>query len=167
MKRAVVVAAALVACAPAAPTATAPLEPASATPHLDALERATDAGAPSAAPDAVASACTTDEDCRLDPTTSRCGADPRFVAQPPIVDQGHLCFCDTARSTCEHRRVLPVPCEADTSCAVQVSPRPHPVAASLETPYRASLEQDGALYSVTCERTNICTMHRKAKAQKR
>jgi hypothetical protein len=103
--------------------------------------------------------CRVDEDCGFDPATGACGNDARFNAQPPIVDQGVLCSCEAAR--CGTLRVWPTPCESDASCAVALAPRPHPVAASVAEPHARRCVA-GVGYAATCERTNICTMHRGA-----
>lgn len=116
-------------------------------------------------PEAPSPRCATDEDCRYDPAGKRCGTDPRFNKQPPLVDQGIVCYCDKARA-CDVLRVDPAPCEGDTSCAVWMEPRPHPARADAEHPYRkpGSCRAPKAGESrrtdryVTCERTNICTM---------
>jgi hypothetical protein len=118
-----------------------------------------------------APACAADEDCGYDPAQGLCRADPRANRQPPLVDQGLVCYCDGAR--CASLRVPPVPCESDASCAVSEDPRPHPIAADAIHPH----ERGGSsatkspitngtpnpcrdfVFSTTCERTNICTMH--------
>jgi hypothetical protein len=110
--------------------------------------------------------CQRDDDCGYDPTARRCGADPRFNKQPPLVDQGVVCYCDAGTSACALLRVDPAPCEGDTSCAVRLDPRPHPVRASAELPYEKPRacrppkpgQPRATLRHVTCERTNICTM---------
>lgn len=110
--------------------------------------------------------CQRDDDCGYDPTARRCGADPRFNKQPPLVDQGVVCYCDAATSACALLRVDPAPCESDTSCAVRLDPRPHPVRASADLPYKKPAacrrpkpgDPRATLRHVTCERTNICTM---------
>ncbi len=103
-------------------------------------------------------ACALDADCGYDPVAKRCLADPRANRQPPIVDQGILCFCDDAR--CGTLVVPPVPCESDASCAVRTDPRPHPVAADATHPHERGRPCRDFIFSTTCERTNICTMHR-------
>lgn len=113
--------------------------------------------------------CGSDADCGYDPTTARCGADPRWNKQPPLVDQGLVCYCDTASRACALLRVEPVPCEAESSCAIRFDPRPHPVRASSAHPYqkpRRCLPPWGTQASAeelftTCERTNICTLNRR------
>lgn len=125
---------------------------------------ATELAAPAPEPDA---ACATDGDCGYDPTRGRCGADPRYNKQPPLVDQGLVCYCDSTSRTCALLRVEPAPCEGDTSCAVRMDPRPHPVHTDAAHPYRKPPRcippRRGAPRRaerfVTCERTNICTMH--------
>jgi hypothetical protein len=120
--------------------------------------------APAARPE-VEPACASDEDCGYDPPRARCLADPRANRQPPIVDQGVVCYCDGAR--CASLRVAPVPCESDASCAVGVDPRPHPIAADRASPHdRGPLPRAPVgpcrdfVFSTTCERTNLCTLHR-------
>jgi hypothetical protein len=105
-------------------------------------------------------ACAVDGDCGLSPEHGRCIADPRANRQPPIVDQGVICFCDEAARACETLVVQPVPCESDASCAVRFDPRPHPVAASSAHPHERGKPCRDFTLSTTCERTNICTMHR-------
>lgn len=141
------------------PTVT-PLSPAqpSSPPHLS-----TSAPAPGPAP----APCQADQDCGYDPTHRTCGADPRFNKQPPLVDQGIICYCDSVTRACGTLRVDPAPCEGDTSCAVRLEPRPHPVRASAAHAYEKPRacrtprvgEPRRTLRHVTCERTNICTMH--------
>lgn len=118
--------------------------------------------------------CAADSDCGYDPRSGRCGADPRWNKQPPVLDQGLICYCDPARS-CALLRVDPVPCEGEESCAVRLDPRPHPARATPEHPYRkprrcapprASDRREEDLYT-TCERTNICTLHRRECASPR
>jgi hypothetical protein len=102
-------------------------------------------------------ACASDADCGYDPASDRCVADPAANRQPPLVDQGVICFCE---GTCAILRVPPVPCESDASCAVRADPRPHPVAASAAHPHERGRACHDFTLSTTCERTNICTMHR-------
>jgi hypothetical protein len=104
--------------------------------------------------------CESDADCGYDPASDRCVADPRANRQPAIVDQGIACFC--ASSACAAMRVPPVPCESDASCAVDPEPRPHPVAADRAHPHERGRRCHDFVFSTTCERTNICTMHRLA-----
>jgi hypothetical protein len=112
---------------------------------------------PVAAPPAPpAPACAADADCGYDPDGGRCVADPRANRQPPLTDQGLVCYCDAAR--CATLRVPPVPCESDASCAVRADPRPHPVAASAAYPHERGRPCRDFLIATTCERTNICTM---------
>jgi hypothetical protein len=101
--------------------------------------------------------CARDEGCAFDPVTGQCGNDPRYNHQPALVDQGLVCYCDAGH--CGTLRVWPVPCESDSSCAVSLSPRPHPIAASEETPHERGKRCRDYKYATTCERTNICTMH--------
>ncbi len=116
---------------------------------------------------AETAACRADDDCRYDPVGKRCGADPRYNKQPPLVDQGIVCYCDATAASCALLRVDPAPCEGDTSCAVRLDPRPHPVRADAAHPYRKpracrSVKPGAARRTdrhATCERTNICTMH--------
>ena len=143
--------------ATAAPAGDPPAE--TAAPAATAAPTAIVAPAPEAT-------CRADADCGYDPVGRRCGADPRFNKQPPLVDQGIVCYCDAAQS-CALLRVDPAPCEGDTSCAVRLDPRPHPIRADAAHPYRKpqacrKVKPGGArrtLHHVTCERTNICTMH--------
>src|SRR6185437_17062606 len=125
------------------------------------------AGAPTAVAlvDAVAppspppdSPCGADDDCAYDPARDRCVVDPRANPQPPVVDQGIVCYCDAA--LCRTLRVQPVPCESDASCAVQKDPRPHPIAADSAHPHERGRRCRDFVFTTTCERTNICTMHR-------
>lgn len=111
--------------------------------------------------------CRTDDDCGYDPRNHRCGTDPAFNKQPPLVDQGLVCYCEEAMSTCALLRVEPAPCEGESSCAVRADPRPHPVRATADLPYvkprycrpPRGTEQRRIDRFTTCERTNICTMH--------
>lgn len=137
----------LSACAPALPPSVLEMPP---PPRLAPVSVAP-APAQPAAPEV---SCVTDADCGYAPALDRCLADPAANRQPPLVDQGLVCFCEAAR--CATLRVLPVPCEADESCAVQRAPRPHPVRASASTPH----ERRRCDLTTTCERTNICTMSR-------
>lgn len=157
----------LAACAP--PPA-APVEPpapiAAAPPEPTAPPITPDAAPPTPPPPEPA--CAADADCGFDPARDLCVADPRANRQPPIVDQGVVCYCESAR--CASLRVPPVPCESDASCAVRADPRPHPVRADAAHPHeRGRPRCDGGapetaardfVFSTTCERTNICTMHR-------
>ncbi len=105
-------------------------------------------------------ACAGDADCGYDPSRGACGDDPRYNRQPPIIDQGILCYCEEGR--CATLNVPPVPCESDASCAVRADPRPHPVAASADFPHERGKPCKDYRISTTCERTNICTLHRHA-----
>ncbi len=103
-------------------------------------------------------ACSADRDCGYDPASDACDSDPRSNRQPPLRDQGVLCYCDDGARRCATLRVPPVPCEGDASCAVNPSPRPHPVASDTDHPHeRGRVCRDFAI-ATTCERTNICTM---------
>jgi hypothetical protein len=163
-------------CAPSPPPVDGP------RPDLTALFAAANpapaptAPAPSAAPSIAplpAPACKADDDCGYDPVGRQCGADPRYNKQPPLVDQGIVCYCDAATLGCALLRVDPAPCEGDSSCAVRLDPRPHPVRADAAHPYvkpRACRgpRPGGARRTerfTTCERTNICTMHTRECAQ--
>src|SRR5262245_55195108 len=103
-------------------------------------------------------ACAQDTDCGYDPSRGVCGSDPRYNRQPPLIDQGILCYCEEHR--CATLKVPPVPCESDASCAVRADPRPHPVAASADFPHERGKPCQDYRLSTTCERTNICTLHR-------
>jgi len=133
-------------------------------PPPPAVEPASAAHAPSGAPSAASgssppdAACAADEACAYDPVRDRCLVDPRANPQPPVVDQGIVCYCDAAR--CGTLRVQPVPCESDASCAVQKDPRPHPIAADSAHPHERGRRCRDFVFTTTCERTNICTMHR-------
>ncbi|WP_437722772.1 hypothetical protein [Sorangium sp. So ce861] len=109
---------------------------------------------------AFPTACAIDADCGYDPASERCGADPRLNRQPPVTDQGIVCYCDAG--ACALLRVLPVPCEGDHDCAVAREPRPHPVRATRERPHEKGRPCRDLTMSTTCERTNICTLHRHA-----
>lgn len=102
--------------------------------------------------------CSVDADCGFDPAANRCTSDPRANKQPPLRDQGIVCYCAEARAACATLRVPPVPCEADESCAVDPDPRPHPVAASRARPHEKGKPCKDFTIATTCERTNICTM---------
>jgi hypothetical protein len=102
--------------------------------------------------------CASDADCGYDPVRERCAADPRANRQPLLLDQGIVCYCEGA--ACGTLRVLPVPCESDASCAVATDPRPHPVAAGAAHPHERGRPCRDFTISTTCERTNICTLHR-------
>jgi hypothetical protein len=104
--------------------------------------------------------CSRDADCGYDPAGDGCDSDPRSNRQPPLVDQGIVCYCDEAARRCAILRVPPVPCESNASCAVSPDPRPHPVAASVEHPHERGRACRDFAISTTCERTNICTMRR-------
>ncbi|MFT3766840.1 MAG: hypothetical protein QM820_15185 [Minicystis sp.] len=104
-------------------------------------------------------ACSLDIDCGYEPSLDRCTADPRANRQPPLIDQGILCYCDDREHRCSTLHVPPVPCESDASCAVRLDPRPHPVAASVTRPHERGRACRDFVFSTTCERTNICTMH--------
>jgi len=104
-------------------------------------------------------ACAADADCGYDPGGDLCVADPRANAQPPLIDQGIVCYCDDG-ARCATLRVPPVPCELDSSCAVRRDPRPHPVAADAAHPHERGRRCRDFEIATTCERTNICTMHR-------
>jgi hypothetical protein len=110
--------------------------------------------------------CFSDDDCGYDPRVGHCGTDPAYNKQPPLLDQGLVCYCQKEESACALLRVEPAPCEGDTSCAVRADPRPHPVRATAEhpheklgfcTPPRGNAPRVTQLYA-TCERTNICTL---------
>jgi hypothetical protein len=137
----------LPACAPALPASVLEMPPAPVIASASPI--APTAPAPEPAPDP---ACASDAACGYAPALDRCVADPAANRQPPLVDQGIVCYCEAAR--CETLRVLPVPCESDESCAVSRDPRPHPVRASTTTPH----ERRRCDLGTTCERTNICTM---------
>ncbi|WP_437810620.1 hypothetical protein [Sorangium sp. So ce1078] len=169
------------ACGDAAPSGRPPAPPRSPAPTAARAQRG-DGGTPRAAPaggkgdepadvraDAAAAqrpgrpfpvACAADADCGYDPSSERCGADPRLNRQPPVTDQGIVCYCDAG--ACALLRVLPVPCEGDHDCAVAHAPRPHPVRATRERPHEKGRPCRDLRLSTTCERTNICTLHRHA-----
>ncbi|WP_437286530.1 hypothetical protein [Sorangium sp. So ce406] len=131
---------------------------------------ADDEGPSRAGPDATAAqgtamqalptACANDAGCGYDPASERCGGDPRLNRQPPVTDQGIVCYCDAG--ACAMLRVLPVPCEGDHDCAVAHEPRPHPVRATRERPHEKGRPCRDLTLSTTCERTNICTLRRHA-----
>ncbi|MGK4001813.1 hypothetical protein WMF31_04245 [Sorangium sp. So ce1036] len=159
--------------APAAPAPSAPAAPASSTharsgaPHTGARvgnDRSAAIGAGAAAAQAPArafpTACSADAGCGYDPASGRCGADPRLNRQPPVTDQGIVCYCDAG--ACALLRVLPVPCEGDHDCAVAREPRPHPTRATRDRPHEKGRPCRDFTMSTTCERTNICTLHRHA-----
>jgi hypothetical protein len=102
--------------------------------------------------------CAVDSECGYDPVHDACGTEAEFNRQPPLVDQGIVCYCEERR--CHVLRVPPVPCEGDAGCAVKMMPRPHPVAASAAVPHEEGKVCRDYTISTTCERTNICTMHR-------
>jgi hypothetical protein len=108
------------------------------------------------------SPCASDDDCGYDPAADRCGSDPRLNRQPPLLDQGVVCFCDEHARICQTLRVWPIPCEGDGSCAVSLTPRPHPIPATEAHPHEHGKPCVDFAWSSTCERTNICTMHRLA-----
>lgn len=145
-----------------APIALLALSACNAAPSIPPMVRASSAEVPPVeaelAPVAAAPerACAADADCGYEPARDRCSADPRANKQPPIVDQGIVCYCDAAR--CATLRVPPVPCESDASCAVRLDPRPHPVAADAAHPHQKGRACRDFTRSTTCERTNICTM---------
>ncbi len=122
-----------------------------------ALSLAPAEGAP---PPARELACQRDEACGYDPQSKACDADPRSNRQPPLVDQGIVCYCDERAHQCRTLRVLPVPCESDASCAIDPLPRPHPVAASDAFPHERGRACRDFTVATTCERTNLCTMRR-------
>jgi hypothetical protein len=106
----------------------------------------------------LAPPCAADADCAYDPARDLCLVDPRANHQPPLVDQGLVCYCDGAR--CAALRVPPVPCESDASCAVRADPRPHPIASDAAHRHERGRPCRDFAFTTTCERTNICTMHR-------
>jgi hypothetical protein len=116
------------------------------------------AAAPRAGP--AEAACAADDDCGYQPDHDRCAADPRANRQPPLTDQGIVCYCDDAARRCSMMRVLPVPCESDASCAVRLDPRPHPVAADAAHPHERGRPCRDYTIATTCEHTNLCTMRR-------
>jgi len=124
-------------------------------------------GAPAPAPAAATAPCSTDDDCGYDPIHRQCGADPRYNKQPPIVDQGLICYCEAG--ACALLRVEPAPCEGETSCAIHLDPRPHPVHIDAAHPYQKPRlclpprrgQRSASELIATCERTNICTMSRR------
>ncbi|WP_437673469.1 hypothetical protein [Sorangium sp. So ce131] len=117
-----------------------------------------DAAAAPAPERSQAAACAGDADCGYDPANERCGSDPRLNRQPPLTDQGIVCYCEAG--ACALLRVVPVPCEGDHSCAVAHEPRPHPVRATRERPHEKGRPCRDFTLSTTCERTNICTLRR-------
>lgn len=139
--------------------ASAPSEPAPrpVAPPARASALASASAAPEPPP--PPSPCRADADCRYDPVHDRCGNDPRFNPQPPLVDQGVICYCEDREKLCAKLRVWPVPCEGDASCAVDLAPRPHPVASSPAHPHERGKPCRDYEWSTTCERTNICTLH--------
>jgi hypothetical protein len=136
--------------------------PAAGEPSLAPAVASAVRGAPAPpAPRALADdLCRKDADCGYDPDARRCGADARLNRQPPIVDQGLLCYCDDARRVCALLRVDPVPCEGDADCALDPAPREHPVRASAARPHERGKRCRDFTVATTCERTNICTLHR-------
>jgi hypothetical protein len=131
---------------PAVTASPAPLEPVSRV--------SPEAGRP-------ASPCSSDDECRLDVGAGACAVDAALAATTPLVDQGTTCLCEGG--ACRSLTAQPVACEGDHSCAVRLTPRPHPVRRGLsssdvpEVPCSAGATQ---ALRVTCERTNLCTLHR-------
>jgi hypothetical protein len=138
----------------------APVPTSSAIPGAPADQREHDPGSPSPAQDTAPSPCRADAECGYDPTSDQCGSDPRYNRQPPLVDQGIVCYCDESAHACVLLRVAPVPCEGNHVCAVRKDPRPHPVRASGAHPHERGRPCRDFTIKTTCERTNICTMHR-------
>ncbi|MBK8251977.1 MAG: hypothetical protein IPK82_04845 [Polyangiaceae bacterium] len=114
--------------------------------------------------------CVSDDDCRYDPSHVRCGTNRAFNKQPPVIDQGIICYCEQTPNTkaqCAILRVDPAPCEGEASCAVRMDPRPHPIRADAAHAYQKPgvciAPKKGETRRIdrytTCERTNICTMH--------
>ena len=130
----------------------------SVTGTASVTDSGTEMAAVAATPTDAETSCRDDGDCGYDPAGDRCGSDPRYNRQPPIVDQGIVCYCEESR--CTMLRVAPVPCEGDRDCAVRPDPRPHPVRASAARPHEAGKACRDFTLSTTCERTNICTMRR-------
>ncbi|WP_437657930.1 hypothetical protein [Sorangium sp. So ce1182] len=158
---------------PAPPRSLAPQEPAASPGNVDGgaprserrgdqeLARASGDAPETQAPErALPTACADDTACGYDPASERCGADPRLNRQPPITDQGVVCYCDAG--ACALLRVVPVPCEGDHDCAVAHEPRPHPARATPERPHEKGRPCRDFTMSTTCERTNICTLRRHA-----
>lgn len=163
--------AATLACAPAAPppppAPELPPPPALLLPAPELPATSPSQSTTTSATPPLEAPCRNDDHCGYDPAHARCGTDPRFNKQPPLIDQGLVCYCQPDAGTCALLRVDPAPCEGDTSCAVRLDPRPHPIRKSAEHPYakprkcraaKAGQPSERNLF-VTCERTNICTMH--------
>lgn len=142
------------ACSPSAAREPSPIAPPRGPTAVEIAARLAIDPAPTAAPEA---ACGADEGCGYDPDRGRCTSDPRANRQPPVVDQGIVCYCG-ADHRCATLRVTPVPCESDASCAVSFDPRPHPVAADAAHPHQRGRACRDFTHATTCERTNICTM---------
>ena len=177
---AVIVAVSCAGCAPAAPPPEGPTvemtalfggvetaSPGQTGTLQGARETSTSEADPRANRQSEQARCAADEDCGYDPVTERCGADPRLNKQPPLEDQGIVCYCEAVSRQCETLRVWPAPCEGESACAIALDPRPHPVRATRERPYvKPALclppkpgKPRATRYDTTCERTNICTMH--------
>lgn len=100
-------------------------------------------------------ACENDGDCGYDPESKVCGSDPSFNRQPPLKDQGILCYCEA--NQCARLEIKPIPCEGDQHCGILMAPRPHPVLFGEGAVHKTPCAE-GSQYKATCERTNICTM---------
>jgi hypothetical protein len=138
-------------------------EPAYLTPSTHALS-VVDAPAPAPTPALDApkphesKPCAADKECFFDASRRVCDSDARYFAEPQLTDQGVICLCE--ERACSTLVIHPIPCESDDSCAVDPSPRPHPVPASPAHPHEKGRRCVDYRFSTTCERTNICTMHR-------
>jgi len=104
--------------------------------------------------------CNADNDCGFDPETKQCGPHPSFNHQPPLKDQGIICYCEQKR--CAQLGIQPIPCEGDFDCGILLEPRPHPVFFKSSAPnaLHHTACSEGIRYTATCERTNICTLNR-------
>ena len=90
----------------------------------------------------------------------RCALPRRSPRQPAAPDRRSGRRLLLRGRSLRRARVLPVPCESDASCAVSVDPRPHPIASGSGAPSRAGRPCRDFVLSTSCERTNLCTLHR-------
>ncbi|MEZ4297058.1 MAG: hypothetical protein R3B70_18985 [Polyangiaceae bacterium] len=122
------------------PPVTAPLVTADATPAMAIAPTSTSADSP----------CQTDNDCGYDPTEQRCGTNPAFNKQPPVIDQGIICYCAPPPQTATLEAAAPATATLEAAAPATATPP----TATLEAASCALLRVE----PVPCEGDHSCAV---------